>query len=440
MSQEYTWISRCLVSQTNPEGLIGKFHTNIACTATDNVELYRKLTDLGVQQSFDLLEIESSLLIQQHLDRLDYYDHSSVQLAATAAQQGFAIGDLQPFESKDKAINANGPSYLTIKSLNIEHRYDPNKASWQQPWIDPELKKLIFTETHNAYLLIDATSRNQITTTFDLEDYDDIDVRCLYAGQLAQDLKQHAPYLIDITLSSEQLNDDNLVPKFHRDFFQQHWGKHTGIVIHSEKDIDKIVFHFKKFIKLQDKDGSWFYFRFFDPRAMAHYLESIQRWPQRVAKWFGISKQDQLVSSIICEDQNGKSATSHQVIANNDLQHRGKIELTHEEFKLFQDYRWSQIKKLVSAEITTDFPDETNNINANQIEAWCDQGLAKGYETPRALYDYTYSVLMARAHNFDLNEIEQYLSEQTTSHLEKSKLLYDSIKEAVSKHTTGINT
>lgn len=439
MSQQHTWISRCLVSQTNPEGLTGKFHTNIACTATDNVELHRKLTDLSAQQSFDLIEIESSLLIQQHLDRLDYYDHASIQLAATAAQQGFAIGDFQPFESQDKTINADGPSYLDIESLSIKHPYDPNKASSQQPWIDPELKELIFTETQHTYLLVDATRRNQVTTTFDLEDYNDIDMRCLYSGQLAQDLKQYAPYLIDMTLSSEQLNDDDNIPKFHRNFFEKHWGENTGIILQSEQTIDDLHFHLKKFIKIQDENGKWFYFRFFDPRVMNHYLESIQRWPQRVAKWYRIAKGTPLINQIICEHNNGLGVNAYRPLNTEKLNHNGNFQLTSQEFKFFQNYHWSTTKKAVSLEITQDFPTETQSLDKDQIDHWCEEGATKGYKKPRALYDYLYSALMARTHNFDLNEIEQYLSEQPTHNLEQSKLLLNSVKEAVSKHITGKN-
>lgn len=440
MSQEHTWINRCLVSQTDTEGLITNFHINIACVATDHVELHQKLTDLSVQHSFDLIEIQSSLLIQQHLDRLDYYDYSSVQLAATAAQQGFAFGDLQPIENERKLVNSEHPVSLDIMTLDLKHKHDPKKASWQQPWIDPALKDLIFSTSSNTYLLIDASSRNLITTTFDLDDYNDIDQQCLYTGQLAQELKQHAPYLIDLTLSAKQLADDDEVPKFHRDFFQKHWGENTGIIFQSETAIDKIHFHLKKFIKIQDEDGKWFYFRFFDPRVMNHYLDSIQRWPQRIAKWYGIAKGTPLINQIVCEQNNGLSVNVYRPFDTTKLDHSGNVKLTSQEFKFFQDYQWTQTKKLISSEITNDFPDETKSLDTNQIETWCEEGLSKGYVTPRALYDYTYSVLMARTHNFDLNDIEQYLSEQSTSHLEQSKLLHDSIKEAVSKHTTGINT
>jgi hypothetical protein len=47
---------------------------------------------------------------------------------------------------------------------------------------------------------------------------------------------------------------------------------------------------------------------------------------------------------------------------------------------------------------------------------------------------------MAKTHGFDLSQIEQYLSEQTTSHLEKSKLLYESTKDAVKRYATGTKT
>ncbi|WP_223669973.1 DUF4123 domain-containing protein [Kangiella shandongensis] len=437
MTQEHTWISRCHVKQQDASGLIKYYSVQVACTARDTVELHQQLAKHLLGESLELQSIEYSRLIQQHLDKLDYYDQQSVSLAAQAAQQGYAIGELQPIESHSESLNSEGTSYLEIDSLSLQYQHDPKKPSWQQPWIDPELKNLLFKSDIRTYLLVDATSRNRITTTFDLDDYDEVKKQSLYSGQLAQELKQQAPYVIDITLTEEQLGDDNLVPKFHRDFFSNHWGKGTAILLHSQNDINDIVFHLKKFIKIRDTDGKWFYFRFFDPNIMNHYLQSIQRWPQRVSKWYGANGDKQLIRAYFCEDDDGGVANSYHLSQEHQLKTTGKIELTTEEFRLFEDYRWQQNKKLIEKEIRQDFPSEVESLNRNQINNWCEQGNEKGYTTPRALYDYCYAELMAQIHTFDLSQIEQYLSEQKNSHLEKSKLLYESTKDAVERYTKG---
>jgi hypothetical protein len=440
LQQEHTWISRCLVTQSDPDGIIGHYTIQVACNASDEVELHRRLHDLVAKESFTLISIDYSRLIQDHLDRLDYYDQASVQLAAVAAQHGYALGELQPTESNQKTVNAEGPSYLEIEQHEVTLDIDSKKPSWQQPWINPTLKKLLFTEETRTYLLVDATTRGQLTKTFDLEDFDDLDIRSLYAGQLAQELKHQAPYVVDLTLNSEQIENDESVPKFHRDFFTKHWGKNTGIIVQSEVPIDKMVFHLKKFIKIQDKNNKWFYFRFFDPRTMNHYLQSIQKWPQRVAKWYAANKDSELIQAFFCEDQQGEKVNAYRLRQNHGLKHSGKVTLTKTEFEFFKDYRWSQNKKRIEAELRQDFQQETAELHSADINSWCEEGLKKEYTTPRALYDYCYAKLMAKTHGFDLSQIEQYLSEQTTSHLEKSKLLYESTKDAVKRYATGTKT
>lgn len=437
MGQEYTWISRCLITQPDPNGIVNKYTIQIACNASDDIELHRRLRDLVAHQPFSLESIEYSRLIQDHLDRMDYYDQASVQLASESAQHGYALGPLEPVENASADINTDGPSYLHISHSPIKLEYDYKKPSWQQPWIDPVLKDTLFRDNVRTYLLTDATSRNLVTSTFDLDDYDEVTVRSLYSGDLAKELKHHAPYLIDITLSKEQLSDDNQVPKFHRDFFSRHWGKNTGILLHSSESIDKVVFHLKKFIKIQNNQGQWFFFRFFDPRTMNHYLQSIQRWPQRVAKWYGANTDNELIQTFFCEAQSGTHVHAYQILSDHQLNHTGKVELTDAEFQFFQDYQWQHNKQLIEQELRQDFPSETQQLPSHQINDWCEQATQKHYTSPRAIYDYCYSALMAQTHGFDLSEVEQYLAEQNNSHLEKSKLLYQSTKDAVERYITG---
>lgn len=438
--QQHTWISRCLVAQLDPEGIIKNYTIQVACNASDEVDLHHQIRAHLQNNNFTLKSIEYTRLIQEHLDRMDYYDQVSINLSAEAARHGYALGQLDPIKEQSSSINAEGPSYLNIQSQPMEFSINPEKPSWQQPWIDPSLKQTLFKSDTKTYLLLDATSRGIISKTFDLDDYNDIDKCSLYSGQLAEDLKQQAPYLLDVTLNEDQLMDDSSVPKFHRDFFSKYWGKNTGIFIHSSEPLDKLNFHLKKFTKVQDETGKWFFFRFFDPRIMAHYLESIQRWPQRIAKWYGAQKNSQLIQGFICEHMAGNEYKVFQLKPNHGLTHSGNIKLTHNEFDLFSDYQWQQTKNLVEIELRQDFPKETIDITNDDINDWLETAANKGYTTPRALYDYSYSVLMALTYGFDLSEIEQYLTEQTTSHLEKSKLLYLSTKDAVERYAPGSNT
>lgn len=437
MPQEHTWISRCLVTQQSQDGLSQTYSLEIACTAGDEVVLHSKLRQLIDQNAYELESIEYSRLIQDHLDKLDYYDHSSIQLASEAANKGFALSEPKPIKAKQPSLNTDKTSHLKIDQLEITLKHSSEKADWQQPWISPELKQSLFDKDINTYLLLDATARNLVTTTYDLDDYDDIDMHSLFSGKLADELKQYAPYLIDMTLSPEQLNDDNLVPKFHRDFFTKHWGKNTGIFIHSHQEIETLTRHLKKFIKIRDTDNKWFFFRFFDPRIMNHYLHSIQRWPQRLAKWYGVDKEHQLIDSFSCEDIDGTIAKRYQLLPSEELKPAGKIELTSEEFDIFKDFRQKTQRRKTWDILKKDYPTQAKHLEYEQISQWCENAQALGYQGNRAIFYYTRASFLAFSNNLDLTELIDHFSLTNTSDTERAQELDQLTQEFINNRQVG---
>lgn len=82
----------------------------------------------------------------------------------------------------------------------------------------------------------------------------------LFQGEAQEELGEYAPYLVE-------LKDGN---DFTRRLFTGPkgigglWEKELGIFIRSRADFDALRRHLRKFTKVQDENGKWFYFRFWE--------------------------------------------------------------------------------------------------------------------------------------------------------------------------------
>lgn len=198
--------------------------------------------------------------------------------------------------------------YLDVAVLDL-----PNPA--ENPdnegcWITPELKGVLFGQPETGpslrtYLLVDATLRKAVSKVFDL-DMLDVEVRCLFKGEAAEDWKESAPYLIDMTLPDAACDDPSQVPAFHRSFVADHWGQFTGILVRSSAPMDTIWRHFRRFTRVQvEEDMRWSLFRFWDPRVALPYFTGIRCWEERARQFFALPSASATLSMIIEGDSGG---------------------------------------------------------------------------------------------------------------------------------------
>lgn len=95
--------------------------------------------------------------------------------------------------------------------------------------------------------------------------------RCLFKGNAYNELKDVAPWIV-------QLEEDN---SFTRNLFTRSdaywhlWDREPGIYVRSRGTLGELWRHFRKFTKLQDEKGKWFYFRFWEPRLLGPAAELL---------------------------------------------------------------------------------------------------------------------------------------------------------------------
>jgi hypothetical protein len=195
--------------------------------------------------------------------------------------------------------NPTSTDFLMIEEKEIAPLPDQTGIPfWDKQWITPDLKEALFAqplqgENIRTYLIVDATLRKNVTNTFDLDDVD-VPVRCLFKGDAAEEMKEVAPYIVDMTLPEGAWDDPTKVPVFHKNFFEKHWGQNTGIIFRAKASLEEMRTHFRKFTKVPDQSGKLIFFRYWVPTTfypMGKYLRNSPKYahvffPQFVTEAF----------------------------------------------------------------------------------------------------------------------------------------------------------
>lgn len=120
---------------------------------------------------------------------------------------------------------------------------------------------------------------------------------CLFQGKAEEELSEVAPWIV--TLKEQHSFTRSL---FSRSDAPQHWwDKDPAIFLRTRAGLDAVRRHLRKFTKLRDEDGKWFYVRFWEAKVLAALHEGgadtqsflsqlvapIREWPQR---WVAIEQ------------------------------------------------------------------------------------------------------------------------------------------------------
>lgn len=334
------------------------------------------------------------------------------------------------------AIASNETTQLSLNALKL--------PSWKKPWIDDSLKSVLFPSAKeetsgkqlNTYFLLDAAQVTAVDGVFSLAKADELGVKPLLSGEPLKGLKNYAPYLINLTLTADQLESDE-IPAFHKDLLNQYWGKNCGIFLHSYADLDILARHCKKFIKLKDDDDRWYFFRYYDPRVAKDYFSWMATDKARVAKWFGVKQGLALIKGIVMEANQGNDFLTIGLQNCQQLNVQSSIQLSTIERSWMKQSRWTGIKNAIYEDLKTELAEDPyaiSQLSRDLIETWCEEALRLGYTTERAIYDFAFSQTLA--HHFDLNlsEVNQYLAAKDDADLEKAKELHQILINAINTY------
>jgi len=203
----------------------------------------------------------------------------------------------------------------------------------------------------NTYAILDAA---KVVNFVEMLETSDLQFHCLFKGEAKDELRDVAPYVV-------QLEVDNI---FTRNLFSKDpkralpwfmWDCEPGIYIRSRGSLDDMRRHFRKFTRVQDKDGKWFYHRFYDDETADNLFRFLQHRQVDAAQWFFTSKQitiDQIYTRHPFKNSLLRIAPNHTMLSASNKQ--GTYKLTQD----FRDFSRHEREKKNSLKLVKKFRKE----------------------------------------------------------------------------------
>lgn len=192
------------------------------------------------------------------------------QVGTTAVRPPLQIETIDSFEPLDTQIGGF-PKKSVPDALHdaLFGQPAPTKAEIVAAGGDTSAVPLLQT-----YAVLDAA---KLVNLPELLEDSGLEHRCLFKGDAYDELKEVAPWLV-------RLEEDN---SFTRNLFTRSdapwhlWDSEPGIYIRSRAELAALNSHLRKFFKVRDEAGAWYYLRPHDPRVTRALLRETVTFGRR---------------------------------------------------------------------------------------------------------------------------------------------------------------
>ncbi len=117
-------------------------------------------------------------------------------------------------------------------------------------------------EEHFAYAVLDGAQNKGLLDW--LHGPDAPSFECLFSGELAPDMAEIAPYLVQLVPGT----------KFTEELIEAGWDANWGLLLVSAEELAVVWRHLRSHVLVYGADLEPMYFRFYDPRVFRHFLPS----------------------------------------------------------------------------------------------------------------------------------------------------------------------
>lgn len=221
--------------------------------------------------------------VHEALNWLKRFGHHGLMAGlAKKVSEGHLIELSDPKPAHD--TNPEDDSYLIIEEIENVEPLDAQFGIYPKLTVPAALQEAMFGQPEptdaeieqygdnvppmSTYAILDAAKMPYLLTS--LLEQSGLEYQSLFQGDAQEELGEHAPYLVKL----EDGND--LTRKLFTDLKPPLglWEKELGIFIRSRADLPTLRKHFRKFTKMQDAQGKWHYFRFWEGRSLPSLLKT----------------------------------------------------------------------------------------------------------------------------------------------------------------------
>ncbi|WP_298359460.1 DUF4123 domain-containing protein [uncultured Litoreibacter sp.] len=161
------------------------------------------------------------------------------------------------------------------------------------PVVPDACADLIFPDgPMTTYAIVDAA----LLPAFDgADDAGGLRASCLFNAAAAETLGDCGPYLVQLEPGHSFVGA--LFTAGQEPWV--HWDRSAYILVQSRASFDAVRAHFRRFTKISDRDGAWFFLRFYMPEAMDEIMAGLAQSPAHLARWYQISGADPIERYIV---------------------------------------------------------------------------------------------------------------------------------------------
>lgn len=163
---------------------------------------------------------------------------------------------------------------LTISRWSLMRPLDAQFGVAAKRNIPDELFGRLFDSSalhpHHVYALLDGA---KVAGLADMLRASGAEHRCIFKGKLATELREVAPWIVHLTPDARLTRSLFTTGRMPGAL----WDRQPGVFLRSRASLDDIWQYMRKFTRLQDQNGGWFYLRFWDPACFDLTADLIQR-------------------------------------------------------------------------------------------------------------------------------------------------------------------
>lgn len=246
--------------------------------------------------------------------------------------------------------------------------------------------------------------------------------RCLFKGDAFEELKDVAPWIVRIEEGNSLVR--NLFTR--SDALWHLWDNEPGIYLRSRGTLDEMWGHFRKFTKVQDEQGKWYYLRLHDPKTMIYYLDGMKASHVRVKQVF-MPRVSPEIACIVAVSLRHRTASVFRSHVRGDTQNAGG-----EAFEL--DIRYTEGFLEASIALLRGYAPELSNTSDRDLMWLARQNIPSFHQfdlVSKPVIANTLAIVALSKHPLDrLSETDQrLLRDKSQSQFRRTSILLQQIKQ-----------
>ena len=375
MSEFEAWIADCYVRDANADGE----KQGQAAVWADRAEEFRAaLTPYLEAKGLKILWIEECLQASEYLARHPKEQKRIGQLARSVHPHNRV--ELSKLSDRQNGEEEAPESYLIIEEIEGVEPLDMQMGVHTRKTVPDALLEPLFGQpaptkdeinhygsaenvpAMKTYAILDAAKMSYLLTA--KIEASDLKYQSLFQGKSQEELKEVAPYLVELEQNNKFTESLFTGP----DGVNGLWDKNLGIYIRSRADFDDIRKHFRKFTKLQNENGKWYYFNLSDFSGIKKLSSNVSVDDSSIARrMFSLTPID-FNFTILGRSNYIFYAISRNLSWDNNVDQDNDLIIKNTDMSALSELRKEQIAHDVAQDMFEAFPDYFADLNLEDTQ------------------------------------------------------------------------